>query len=249
MARVIYSDLRKLFGSYHIYICMVGLGLVYILMYFATLSVNVYIFGIVQSFREVAQGSEIMLVSFLLSIVGGSFLYCAEEKHGYLGFEIQRIGIGRYTVSKLITSVIGGFSTVIMGSCIYICGILAHQFFVFGRISFVGEDMAYLIWFLLVSALRCSMLSAIGFLVSTYVPNYYIAMTVPLLIYYTILTVEYYVSVFLPFIPSEFYFTDRYFAGIVEGRDFVFSLLYTVCILVIMYRMAKERIERRMEHA
>ncbi len=246
MVRIVCNDLKKIFSSSQIYICMMGLGIIYIFMYIATLSAGNI--GVVSSFKSVADGSEIILVSFLLSIVGGSFLYCAEEKYGYFVFEIQRIGSSKYVASKLITSVMGGFCTVMVGSSIYISAIVVHQFLANGKLSFVGEDMTYLAWFLLVSSLRCGMLSAIGFLVSIYVPNYYIAMTVPLLMYYAILIIEYYVSVFLPFIPSAFYFTDRYFAGLVEGSDFVFSVLYTVCVLVIMHKMAKKRIARRLEH-
>lgn len=246
MVRIVCNDLKKMFSSSLIYICMIGLGAIYFFVYITTLSAkNV---GIVSSFSHVADGSEIILVSFLLSIVGGSFLYCAEERYGYLGFEIQRIGVSRYTASKLITSVVGGFCTVMAGNGIFISGIVAHQFFLSEKNIFITEDVEYLVWFLLVSGLRCGMLSAIGFLVSTYIPNYYIAMTVPLLMYYALLIIEDYVSIVFPFIPSALYFTDRYFAGIVEGRGFVFSALYTSCILVIMHQVAKNRIERRLEH-
>ena len=246
MVRIVCNDLKKMFSSSLIYICMTGLGAIYIFRYIVTLSAGGY--GIVESFSNVAEGSEIMLVSFLLSIVGGSFLYCGEEKYGYLRFEIQRIGASRYTASKLITSVMGGFCTVMVGSGIYIGAIVIHQCILNEKNPFVEENVGYLVWFLLVSSLRCGILSAIGFLVSTYIPNYYIAMTVPLLMYYAFLIIEHYVSILFPFIPSAFYFTDRYFAGIVEGRGFVFSVLYTICILVIMHQMAKNRIERRLEH-
>ena len=246
MVRIVCNDIKKMFGSSQIYICMIGLAAIYFGVYIATLSgENV---GIISCFSNVADGSDIILVSFLLSIVGGSFLYCAEERYGYLGFEIQRIGASRYTASKLITSVIGGFCTAMAGNGIFVGGIAVHQFFQCEKNVFITEDVEYLVWFLLVSGLRCGMLSAIGFLVSTYIPNYYIAMTVPLLMYYAFLIIEHYVSILFPFIPSAFYFTDRYFAGIVEGRGFVFSVMYTICIMVIMHQMAKRRIERRLEH-
>lgn len=251
MVRKLYIDLEKMFGSYYIYLCMISLGLVYIVVYFQTLSSGMYQFGIVASYDSVAEGSMVMLVSFLLSIVGGSVFYCAEEKYGYFRFEIQRVGTSVYTISKLLISVIGGFCTVIVGNLIYLCGIILHRLWMFGTITFVEENIEHLIWLWLFSALRCGVLSAIGFLVSTYISNYYIAMTVPLLMYYVILELEYWISIYFPIIPEKFFFTDAYLAGYVEGNDlheFIFALLYTACVLIIIYRIAKSRIERRLEH-
>ena len=252
MVITIWEDLKKIFGDYHIYLCMVGLGLVYFFAYLGTLSTNTYRFGVLASYQNIAVGNELVLLAFLLCIVGGSFLYCAEEKHNYLNFEIQRIGVKKYTISKLVVALVGGFSTFVVGNLIYLLGILLHHWYVFGGISFEEENWVAMMWMWLFFALRCGVLSAIGFLVSTYVPNYYIAMTVPLLLYYIILEVEYWISLYLPIIPKKLFFTDIYFAGRIEGDDlqeFLFALLYTACILVIMYCMAKKRIERRLEHA
>lgn len=252
MVLTIWTDLKKLFGDYHIYLCMIGLGGIFLLTYICTLSSNAYIGGIVNSYSTIVEGSEILLLSFLLCIVGGSFLYCAEEKHSYLNFEIQRIGVGKYTISKVITSLIGGFSTRFVANAIFLVGIMIHQWFALGRLYFGEDGGSVMLWMWLFSSLRCAVLSAIGFLVSTYVPNYYIAMTVPLLMYYAILQVEFWVSYFLPLFPEQFFFSYIYMGGIIEGnhvQQFVFALMYTACIMVIMYKMAKWSIERRLEHA
>lgn len=251
MVRKLCIDLKKMFGNYHIYLCMMSLGFVYIVVYFQTLSSGIYQFGIVSSYDNIAEGSMVMLVSFLLSIVGGSVFYCAEEKYGYLLFEIQRVGTSVYTISKVLISLIGGFCTVMVGNIIYLCGILLHRLWIFESISLVGENIEHMMWLWLFSALRCGVLSAIGFLISTYISNYYIAVTVPLLIYYVILELEYWISLYFPMIPEKFFFTDTYLAGYIEGNDlqeFMFALLYTACVSVIIYRMAKSRIERRLEH-
>lgn len=252
MVLTILTDLKKIFGDYHIYLCMIGLGGIFLLMYICTLSSEVYIGGVVNSYSTISEGSEILLLSFLLCIVGGSFLYCAEERHNYLNFEIQRVGVGKYTISKLITSLIGGFSTRFVANVIFLVGIMVHQWLVLGKISFGEGGIAVVMWMSLFSSLRCAVLSAIGFMVSTYVPNYYIAMIVPLLMYYTILQVEYWVSYFLPMLPESFFFSSIYMGGIIGeryGQEFVFAIMYTACIMVIMYKMAKRSIERRLEHA
>lgn len=250
MVRIFCTELRKMFGSFHIYLCMVILGIIYILAYFGTLSSKHYIMGMTNSYAVISQGSEVMLVAFLLSVVGGSFLYCAEEKHSYFFFEIQRIGTSGYTAGKILTSVFGGFITYIAGSMIFIGGICLHRFWLYGTI--VVEKAEFLVWVCVFSALRCGVLSAMGFLVSTFVENYYIAMTAPLLIYYAVLQLEYWVSVFLPQLPSSLFFSSIYMAGLTEGggwKEFILAFLYTACICLIMYGISKRSIERRLEHA
>ena len=252
MVLTILTDLKKLFGDYHIYLCMIGLGGIFCLMYICTLSSDAYIGGVVNSYLTISEGSEILLLSFLLCIVGGSFLYCAEEKHSYLNFEIQRVGARKYTISKLITSLIGGFSTRFVANVIFLVGIMIHQWFALGGLYFGEDGGAVMLWTCLFSSLRCAVLSAIGFLVSTYVPNYYIAMTVPLIMYYTILQVEYWVSYFLPVFPERFFFSSIYIEGISGehlAKGFLYAIMYTACIVVIMYKMARKSIERRLEHA
>lgn len=248
MVRALWGDLKKLFGDSSIYLCMLGLGLLYILMYISSLSSQSYLFSIVNVFGEVT-GKEILFVSFLLSIVGGSFLYCAEEKHGYVILEVQRIGASTYTASKLLVSVLGGFCIVIAANFIFLAAICVHHFGILGLMPYPGEDWSYLFWEWIVSALRCGMLSAFGFVVSTYVPNYFIAMVTPILIYETLLRVEDYIREFLPFVSSELFFTRRYFVGFIEGKAFGITLLYTVAVLILLYGIAKKFVERRLEHA
>jgi hypothetical protein len=82
MVLAIWTDLKKLFGDYHIYLCMIGLGMINTLVYLCSLSSGIYRFGYVPSYRNVSESSEIMLLAFLLCVVGGSFLYCAEKSMG-----------------------------------------------------------------------------------------------------------------------------------------------------------------------
>ena len=250
MVRMLWTDLRRLFGDYHIYVCMAGLGILYLVTYLETFA-DIPESNITNIFHLITEGTEILLLAFLLCIVGGSFLYCADEKHGYMKFEIQRIGVGAFTICKLLTSFLGGFLTVIGGNSIFLVGVLLHKFFVIGSVPFKDPYIVMeLVW--LFTALRCGVLSAIGFLVTTYVTNFYIAMTIPLLLYYGILQVEGWFSYFFPWFPNGLFFSSIYhrakYGFETEQQRYLFALLYTACIFVVMYRMAKKRIVRRLEH-
>lgn len=255
MLKTFWTDCRKMFGDYHIYFCMLGIALIYTLVYSEALTANPYGEDLNTAYG-IIEGNNIVLVSFLISIVGGSFLYCAEEKHGYLHFEIQRIGVSNFTISKLITSFLGGFCTIILGTLVYLSNAILILYMKNGHIHniwFTLAELESITWQCLFEALRCGVLSAIGFLVTTYVTNYYIGMTVPILLYYAALQIEYWISVLFEGFPMELFFSKVYGAGIIidgtERTEFIFAILYTACVFVVMYKMAKESIQRRLEHA
>ena len=250
MVRMILTDLKKLVGHYHIYAFMLGLGCIYILAYFEMAQGQTYMGSFAEGLGYI-RGNEILLLCFLICIVGGSFLYCAEEKYGYLKFEIQRVGISVFTISKLIISVIGGFITAIVGVVISMCGIIVILFCKYEDKSLIWGEfdyLEYIVWVWIFQALLCGVLSAIGFVVTTFVANYYIGMTAPLLLYYVILELEGWIQ-----IPKLIEFTTVYtqVRGIREGYlfYFVYAVLYTIGLCVLFYIIAKKQIQRRLEHA
>lgn len=251
MVRAIKMDLQKLFGDYHIYTCMIGLAFVYMLVHVQSIGQLGETYTITAAYDRIVSGNEIMLICFLFGVIGGSFLYCAEEQYGYLGFGIQRVGTGIYTISKLVVSFLGGICTVFAGQFLFILGILGHKFLFLDVVVTMEERWKYMMWTLVFSAVRSGILSAIGFLVTTYMANFYIGMTMPLLIYYGILELEYWFGVLFPTFPDGLYFSTRYNEpanGEFAFANFVFTMLYTAAFMAVLYGIAKRRIERRMEH-
>ena len=104
------------------------------------------------------------------------------------------------------------------------------------------------LWEWLILSLLCGLLSALGFVVTTFVSNYYIGMTVPILIYYVLLTLYNWVPM-----PTMLKISTVYFHIVAVDDNyasyFIYALLYTLCHLVFFYMIAKVRIERRLEHA
>ena len=250
MGKLIITDLKKLFGDYLIYLSMIGLGFAYILGYLEMIQGQFYVGGIDQAMLFI-ESNEIVLIAFLLCIVGGGFLYCREVKHGYLKFEIQRTGVGKYTLSKLITSLAGGFLTAIAGMIISIIGIIGILWIKYADKTLIWSDweaFEQMMWVWILKALLCGVLSAMGFLVTTFVSNYYIGLITPLILYYVILDLE----IWIP-IPPILQFSNVYnnIIGLESGYVgyLIYALLYTSCLLTLFYMIAKVQIQRRLEHA
>ncbi len=250
MVKMIRTDFRKIFGSYQIYLCMVILGFVYSLAYFEMVRGQEYYGDFANGFN-VLSGSTIMIFCFLICIVGGSFLYCAEEKYGYLKYEIQRVGIKKYTVSKILSSVVSGFFTAMAGILISIGFMILVSCLKYENIAEVwpnANNLERFLWEIILFSMLCGLLSAIGFLVTTFWANIYIEITVPIIIYYFLLCLRNWIPIPMSLQISKVYLQVGY---VDEGYIyfFLYAVLYTSFWLVFIYKIAKNRIQWRLEHA
>lgn len=248
MANMILTDLRKMFGNYQIYLSMLSLSVVYTLTFVEQLRSNKFMGDFTNGFQMILV-SDTMIYIFLICIVGGSFMYCAEEKYGYFKFEIQRVGVHAFTVGKLLTSLIGGFLTSIIGIFGSIGAVIVFSYISYANKAAIwpsAEQLENMIWSVLLLALLCGLLSTMGFLVTTFCANYYIGMAAPIILYYVLLLLLKWFHV-----PQMFQISYVYLEGgaMSEGylSYFIYAVMYTACLQIIFYRIAKWRIKRRLE--
>ena len=101
--------------------------------------------------------------------------------------EIQRIGVTKFTLSKIIVSMTGGFVTAFAGILIGGTGIEIMIFMKRGE-SYFPEPLECLNFacsaFLFCTL--CGILSTLGFVVTTVLTDYYIGLSLPISIYYVI---------------------------------------------------------------
>lgn len=249
MGRMIQTDFKKIFGDYHIYLCILALGFICSLAYLEMTSGQIYFFDFTNEFT-ILLSNEIILFCFLICIVGGSFLYCSEEKYGYIKFEIQRVGIKIYTISKLVTSVASGFIVSISGMAMSVITMIINGYLRGNTAIHIWpslNDLEQFIWQIFLFSLLCGLLSAMGFLVTTFYTNYYVAMTAPILIYYALLSLY----VWIP-VPEELQISKVFLVVSSVDDKFeyygIYAILYTICFIIIFYQIAKKKIQRRLEH-
>ena len=245
MVRTVKNDLDKIFRSYHIYLCILAWGSIYTFSCWKYLSEQIYI-GTLVNQLEYMFGDAVSLYCFLACVIGGSFLYCAEEKHRYLQFEIQRIGVKKYAGSKLCVSYIGGFLVVLLGTIQTV--LLIYLLFYSGIEDWTSiwgsmADIQAFVWTVLGRCMMCGMLSAMGYLTAVFYANFYVAMTVPIIAYYAFLVSAAFIS-----IPQHIQFQKVYLYMDSSGK-LIYACMYSLCLLIIFYRIAVYGTQRRLEHA
>lgn len=250
MLKMIKTDMQKIFLNSRIYICMVVLGAVYSLAYLEMTKGQNYFMDFTNGFT-VLSGNAIMVFCFLICIVGGSFLYCSEEKYGYFKYEIQRVGIRIYTLSKVVCSVFSGFMTAVVGIGINIGMMIFYAFIVYEDVSKIWpniEKLERFVWEIIVFSMLCGLLSAIGFLVTTFCTDIYIGITSPIIIYYILVCLTNWIPIPLVLQISKVYLHVGY---VEDGHEllFCYALLYTACWMVLIYKIARKMIQRRLERA
>lgn len=99
-------------------------------------------------------------------------------------------------------------------------------------------------------SMLCGVLSSLGFVVTTILSNYYIGLTFPLLLYYMIVILNTWLPIPEMLKIERVYLAitavDRYYSSL---HYIIYGVLYTLCLLVVFYYIAKNRVQRRLEHA
>lgn len=247
MVKMIRTDMQKVFGDCHIYVCILALGVIHSFASLELMRSQKAYTNFIDVYLNLSW-SSVILFCFLICIAGGSFLYCTEEKYNYLYYEVQRSGVRIYTVSKLVISLVSGFIIAITG--MMFSAILVSLYAVCkARATWPSmEEFQEFACELILLALLCGLLSAIGFLVTTFYANYYVAITAPILVYYALLSMYLWIPVPMVLQISKVYNYNNYpSSGFLS--QLAYALLYTIFLLFIFYKIAKRRIQRRMEHA
>ena len=252
MIRTLKIDLFKMFGGFRIYACILAIAagfMMYALQIFRG-GTQSYVEDMFSSVR----GAAIILL-FMLCVAGGSFLYCVEEKNGCLPYEVRRAGLKRYTVSKTITSAIGGFVTALMGQLLTLAmlGLVRWLMFVFNfsdsRIFLGGRTLDNIICSIFLTALYCGVLSVVAFLITTLFPNFFVAMTMPLLLHYLILSLSIWIK-FPKLLSINLIYAYASFETALFGSirlQFLYALFFSSLIGWFVCRAAQSFIGRRLE--
>ena len=243
MVRTIKNDLVKMFSSYHFYLCVLAWGGIYTFSCWKFQSEQLQVGSDLPNLLWSIFGGSIILYCFLACVIGGSLLYCAEERHRYLQFEIQRIGVKKYVASKLCVSYTGGFLVVLLGTVL--TAILIYMMFYVGLEDKLWDmmEIQQLAWTVLGHCMLCGILSVMGYLTAVFYSNVYVAMTIPIVVYYALLALYGIFSV-----PDKVQF-HKYFIYLDSRGGLISACIWSVCMLAVFYIIAVYRTKRRLEHA
>ena len=242
-------EFLKLFDSFRFWVSILGVGmslLLYsleVMRYTSVTTIN-NLFGSVDGE---------MLISYVLCIVGGGYGFCMEQKNHCVIYYVLRDKLAHYTLAKTLVSFIGGFLVSFLGS---ILGIIMMTVEIVLSRQYNGNlmatnGMAEMFAHILGFSLLCGILSVLAMLISVFIVDYFIVMAMPILVYYMVLNITGWLSppvwldirltYFIRYDIEEFIW-ERFIC------DAGYALLFSICLVLAMYKIIKKGIERKIEN-
>ncbi|MDD6071475.1 MAG: hypothetical protein PUC12_11805 [Clostridiales bacterium] len=249
MLRTIQVDFKRLFLNRRYYYCIVGMAFALLVSGISYKKDRYGYATLEECFSEATFGGFVILF-YMLCVVGGGLDYCMDVKNHYMRYMVIRNGIHSYAVSKTFVSAVSGYISMFLGQVLF-CGMMSvYLVFQSGTTENLfsgGTEFESISWNILIFSLLGSALSVLGLFATAIVPNVFVGMTTPVLIYYIVITLtnKYWSNPVL--MPSCIYFSyNKLFGG--ERQQFLYALLVTICFIIILYRGIYRRMKRRGEH-
>lgn len=251
MIKMLRIDLEKMFGNYRFYIAIAGIICGMCLYALDDVAKGVGRAGVEDAAFSAFNGSMFLLI-LMLSVVGGGFSFCEEQNKGNIRFITLRSGIKKYVTSKVSCAFIGGYLVTFFGQLFSIVGLMAIVYYKYhGTIKlFAGayETVDMLQGIIGLSFLGAIM-SVIGLTITTILPNYFVGMSTPILIYYLWTSLDAWFD-FPPFLkPAYIYFETQKSVGI-SGWWYalIYNIVFNCLVSYFLYGICVTMVKRRVEN-
>ncbi|MBR1865288.1 MAG: hypothetical protein IJ801_02150 [Lachnospiraceae bacterium] len=250
MLRTIQVDFRRLILCRRYYYSIAGMTLALLLngiTYTKTIAGHA---TLGECFSEVSFGG-FMLLFYMLCVVGGGLDYCMDVKHHYMRYMVIRSDLTTYALSKTAISAIAGYISMLIGQ-VFFLGMMALYLlwdrWGAGETMSVAGDASEMWWTILTFSLLGALLSVLGLFVTSLVPNIFVGIASPVLLYYMAITLTNKHWTNPAILPACIYFPNDYalFGGGI--RQFGYALLVTLCLLMLLYIGIHRRMKRRGEN-
>ncbi|MBD5555891.1 MAG: hypothetical protein HDQ95_11290 [Roseburia sp.] len=250
MIRMLTVDLEKMFGNYRFYVGVVGIALGNCLSAFEAVTNGGGRAGLEDVFLGVMGGSSFLLI-LMLCVIGGGFSFCEEQKNGNIRLTALRAGVKPYVVSKVISAFAGGYLVTLLGFLLSVFGMaLLIRCEYHGEVrSFAGgEQTVWMVEYMVCISFLGALMSVVGLAVTTVLPNFFVGMAMPILIYYLWLSLDAWFA-FPQFLTPRCYFV---YENTLQWGSRVWQLLYAflfTCVLSwLLYGFCCRTIQRRLEN-
>lgn len=187
----------KAFCSRRFYFCI--LGLIAGMQLNALELMNYYYIN--SNIHEIyfrGRGEGFCLLGFILCVAGGGMSFCLEQKGQCVRYITLRGNVESYGIGKIVSAFVGGYLITFLG---YALGELSLAITLYARQgSWVGitsciPELEMDIIHLFVTSFRGSLLSVIALLVSVFIPDIFITMTIPIVIYFAWLAITGWINI------------------------------------------------------
>lgn len=247
MIRMLTVDLEKMFGNYRFYIGAAGIALGNCLSALESVTNGGGRAGLEDVFVGVTGGSSFLLI-LMLCIIGGGFSFCEEQKNGNMRMTALRAGVKPYVASKVISAFAGGYLVTLLGSLLSAFGVallILCEYRGEVQIFAGGEQTAWLVEYTVCASFLGALMSVVGLAVTTVLPNYFVGMAMPILVYYLWLSLDAW-FVFPRYLTPSCYFiyedTQQW------GWQLLYAFLFTCVLSRLLYGFCRRMVQRRLEN-
>lgn len=250
MMQMVKIEFEKLFGNVRFYASMSGIALGMLLDALETLRHSEHA-ELDNLFSHAARG-PFFLLSFMLCIVGGGFSFCIEQKNQCVRYEVLRCSIRAYSAAKVFVSFAGGYLVFFLGMLLGECSMgvaLLCRFRsmsnIIANVPGLQDNLAYIVTYALLSGV----FSVTALLVTVAIPDFFVAMSMPVLIYYMWLNISGWLR--LPEFLDIRLIYNSYSSDFDFGRScrhFSYAALFTMCLLYGMWLLIHRGMKRRAEN-
>lgn len=253
MIRMIKVEMEKLFCSRRFYLSIVGiiLGLQMTSVSFMKYSLH----STVSDMYLQCSGEAFSLVCFLLCVVGGGISFCIEQRSQSVRYIVLRGNTTNYAIGKILSAFLGGYLITLIG---FVLGELSLSLTLYVQqgnwnvftscMDSIGLDMLENV----VRAFRYGILSVVAVVASVFIPDLFITMVMPIVVYYAYLNIMGWFKSFPPFLDMLHMVSGHYsvddFAWNQFFGDMERAVLFSLCVVYGMGCMIVKGMKWRVEH-
>lgn len=242
MMKCIKLDLKKIFIGKRFLIAVIGIALGMLLNFMAD-SKMAFVAN-VETYITIGFDQSFFLLVYLLCVLPAGISHCIDYKSGVYRYEIVRCSARSYSISKTVAAVVGGFLATTTGLFLSICEAAVLTIVKNKSVSNLVFDkmmMEQQIWRILIFTLLCAVISETAFTVSCFIPNLYVTIVMPMVLFWT------FNSNIFSFLPNHLQLKVIYF-GKENIMSFGYALIISVFLIALLHQLANYKIIRRMEN-
>lgn len=237
------SDFKRCFTSVWFFVAIIGVGLSYFIGDFGDLGSEfsrLDVLGFLNISSAIGGFSELTI---LLGALPFAMSFCEDLSSNFIKFLVIRGNIFKYSLSKIITCISSSIASITLGRALLI---FILQFKIplvstisanyeasvegtFGFLLTSGNYISYFLVDILFIAITCSIFAIIGLVITTYLPNKFLAITAPIISYFLLYQLA--IGLALP----SFLKIDKIMKGIfIIGSPSV-NIVYVLLLGIIAY--------------
>ncbi|MBU5485121.1 hypothetical protein KQI86_12325 [Clostridium sp. MSJ-11] len=141
---------------------------------------------------------RVIQFTILLSALPYTISFCTDWNSKYIRPCIMRTGVNKYGWSKVVSCYLSGTMSIALGSWLFIILLMfkfplvstSSQYYeackntMFGQFLIDGRHILYFAFRIHLIVMACGFFSVVGLYISTYLPNKFVALTSPFIVYY-----------------------------------------------------------------